>query len=304
MNKHPHKWDSKCDFSMALMQRSYKVCICLSLQQRLENSRTTPPMPQLDVQETPPSSDCFYRCHVYVFFFKKMFWSMWQTSQKSKNLPFPQYYFILMNRKPSKSGNLSRFKFQVKLLGLLTRLFGLQQHKRQNQFTSRINGPPRLVFKSSKRFGLFRQGTLPPHAKALNLQQCLLPPLAPKVVHLLDTWPPTNFSPAPHHPPRRRKEVVPWCLIAFSSGNTNTNSSTLKLWWSYCRPSYCKDLRVSLWCFFTQIYCFFRSISFFSPSSPCLGPFSHFLISMIYDCVSDVHIKVEVANHPRFFCCF
>lgn len=58
------------------------------------------------------------------------------------------------DRKPTKSRNLSRFKFQVKLLGLLTRLFGLQQQKRQNQFTNRINGPPRLVFKSSKKVWL------------------------------------------------------------------------------------------------------------------------------------------------------
>ena len=170
----------------------------------------------------------------------------------------------------------------------------MEQHKTSSPTGS--TEPPACFQIIQKVWQKFRQGTLPPHARALNLQQCLLPPLAPKVGHLLDTWPPTNFSPAPHHPPRRRKEVAPWCLIAFSSGNANTNStlqktnishlgkrkiifksaflggyvssqegSTLKLCWSYCRASYCKDLRVRFWCFFTQIYCLFRSISFFSP---------------------------------------
>ena len=129
------------------MQRSYKVCICLSLQQRLENSRTTPPMPRWTFKKKHIFSDCFYTCHVYVVFLNKTILKHVTNESDVKEPSLSSISYILLyidDRKPNKSRNLSRFKFQVKLLGLLTRLFGLQQHKRQNQFTNRINGPPGL----------------------------------------------------------------------------------------------------------------------------------------------------------------
>ena len=228
-----------------------------------------------------------------------------ESEVKEPSLSSILLYIYIDDRKPTKSRNLSRFKFQVKLLGLLTRLFGLQQHKRQNQFTNRINDPPGLFSNQPK--GLAKISARDITTTCKGVKPATMPTSSigskgcPSTWHLASNKLFTS-STSPAKEAQRSGPMVLDCF--FLRECKYKDLSTLKLWWSYCRASFCKDLRVRFWCFFTQIYCFFRSISFFSPSSPCLGPFSHFLISMIYDCVSDVHINVEVANHPRFFCCF
>lgn len=112
---------------MALLQRSYKVCICLSLQQRLENSRTTPPMPHLVVQEKPLFFPIASIHAMYMSFFYKYFLKHVTNESEVKEPSLSSILLYIDDRKPTKSRNLSRFKFQVKLLALL--LFGMEQHK-------------------------------------------------------------------------------------------------------------------------------------------------------------------------------
>ena len=253
-----------------------------------------------DVQEKPP----FFRLLLYMpcmcCFFFKYFLKHVTNESEVKEPSLSSILLYIDDRKPTKSRNLSRFKFQVKLLALLTRLFGMEQHKTSSPTGS--TDPPACFQKVWQKISARDITTTCKGVKPATMPTSSIGSKGwPSTWHLASNKLFTS-STSPAKEAQRSGPMVLDCF--FLRECKYKDLSTLKLWWSYCRASFCKDLRVRFWCFFTQIYCFFRSISFFSPSSPCLGPFSHFLISMIYDCVSDVHINVEVANHPRFFCCF
>ena len=106
--------------------RSYKVCICLSLQQCLENSRTTPSMPHWSARKSTFSIASPHAMYMF-------FWRMPRSSQKSKSLPFPS---ILMPENQPKHPAVFLLAFQV---GFFTDFLGCVAT--QNHFTNRINGP-------------------------------------------------------------------------------------------------------------------------------------------------------------------
>lgn len=127
MNKHPHKWDSQMRLQhgpAAAKLQGLHLLELAAASRELQDNATHASFGRS--RKTAFFSDCFYTCHVYVFFYKYFLKHVTNESEVKE----PSLSSILLyidDRKPTKSRNLSRFKFQVKLLALL--LFGMEQHK-------------------------------------------------------------------------------------------------------------------------------------------------------------------------------